>query len=169
MQLPDTSYFMFLAAKTMIMYLHHSKMSAYILARRKKTGGSESGDFILPSSSISVQNEAEAAAGAAGTAGADNDGADIGGDPSADTSLLPDFTDDLSPAPQLRTLADVRRMQDRLEIVMTALRLSQKHWMKVDYFVLCARKLRNMSVYGPWRGEDPVSTDVSAELANEFP
>ncbi|KAJ2132456.1 hypothetical protein IW136_005090, partial [Coemansia sp. RSA 678] len=74
---------------------------------------------------------------------------------------------DLSPPPQLRTLSDIRRMQDRLEVVLTALRTSQKFWMGEDYYVLCARKLRNMATYGPWRLEDPVSTDMSAELANE--
>ncbi|KAJ2739697.1 hypothetical protein H4S06_006261, partial [Coemansia sp. BCRC 34490] len=41
------------------------------------------------------------------------------------------------------------------------------YWMGVDYFVLCSRKLRNMSVYGPWRTADPVSSDMTAELANE--
>ncbi|KAJ2723449.1 hypothetical protein GGI07_002652 [Coemansia sp. Benny D115] len=152
MQLAGTSYFVFLAAKTMIMYLHHAKMSAYILARRKNTGGtSENGDGILPSSSVSVDNESSEYLNGVG----------------GDAMLVPDFVEDLSPAPQLRTLTDIRRMQDRLEIVMTALRSSQKYWMGVDYYVLCARKLRNMSVYGPWRNEDPVSTDISAELANE--
>ncbi|KAJ1817860.1 hypothetical protein LPJ75_001607 [Coemansia sp. RSA 2598] len=178
MQLAGTSYFVFLAAKTMIMYLHHAKMSAYILARRKNTGSSDSGDGILPSSSVSVDNdaaarseqeadvdmEADAGAGAGTGAGA---GAGAGGDPGADAMLVPDFLEDLSPAPQLRTLSDIRQMQDRLEVVMTALRASQKYWMSVDYYVLCARKLRNMAVYGPWRTEDPVSTDISAELANE--
>ncbi|KAJ2224731.1 hypothetical protein IWW45_008024, partial [Coemansia sp. RSA 485] len=172
MQLAGTSYFLFLAAKTMIMYLHHAKMSAYILARRKNTGASDNGDGILPSSSVSVDNdpaasgEQEAGEDARAESGAEA-GAGGGGDPGADAMLVPDFLEDLSPAPQPRTLADIRQMQDRLEVVMTALRASQKYWMSVDYFVLCARKLRNMAVYGPWRAEDPISTDISAELANE--
>ncbi|KAJ1786285.1 hypothetical protein LPJ59_005963, partial [Coemansia sp. RSA 2399] len=146
-----TSYFIFLAAKTMIMYLHHAKMSAYILARRKPTAGSESGDSVLlPSSSISVDNDGMAAAdpGVAyareGSVGAQERRSD------ADALLMPDFTEDLQPPPQLKTLSNIRRMQDRVEVVMTALRHSQKFWMGVDYYELCARKLRNMSVYGPW-------------------
>ncbi|KAJ2856370.1 hypothetical protein J3B02_001639, partial [Coemansia erecta] len=180
MQLAGTPYFIFLAAKTMIMYLHHAKMSAYILARRKNTGSSDNGDGILPSSSVSVDNDlaiggeqgadtdADAVTGT-GVTGADGaaSGAAAGGDPGADAMLVPDFLEDLSPAPQLRTLTDIRQMQDRLEVVMTALRASQKYWMSVDYYMLCARKLRNMAVYGPWSTEDPVSTDISAELANE--
>ncbi|KAJ2844874.1 hypothetical protein IWW36_005013 [Coemansia brasiliensis] len=155
MQFVGTSYYLFLAAKALIMYIHHAKMSAHILARRKPTALSNDGsDDILPSSSISVSNDSAAATAAAEHA--------------QDTMLLPDFVEDLSPPPQLRTLADIRRMQDRLEVVLTALRTSQKYWMSVDYFVLCARKLRNMAEYGPWRTEDPVSTDISAELANEM-
>ncbi|KAJ1668281.1 hypothetical protein IW140_000415 [Coemansia sp. RSA 1813] len=162
-----TSYFIFLAAKTMIMYLHHAKMSAYILARRKTTAGSESGDSVLPSSSISVEDDSAAAEYAAagyareGSAGVQERQSE------ADALLMPEFTEDLQPPPQLKTLSDIRRMQDRLEVVMTALRHSQKYWMGVDYFELCARKLRNMSVYGPWRAADPVSSDISAELVNE--
>ncbi|KAJ2698934.1 hypothetical protein H4R19_005561, partial [Coemansia spiralis] len=157
MQLTGTAYFLFLAAKTLIMYIHHAKMSAFVLARRSPgpkpvagpgAGGgssrsSDSGDGILPSSSVSV-----------------NDGADGA---HAQAVLEPDFVEDLSPPPQLRTLADIRRMQDRLEVTMAALRAAQKYWVGVDYYVLCARKLRNMMDYGPWRGEDP----VSSELANE--
>ncbi|KAJ1734999.1 hypothetical protein LPJ61_000786 [Coemansia biformis] len=159
-QLTGTSYYLFLAAKTLIMYIHQAKMSAYLLARRSPDakpavgGGSgsgggdgEGGDAILPSSSVSVENGADSTR--------------------AQQMLAPDFIEDLSPAPQLRTLADIRRMQDRLEVVMTALRTSQKYWTSVDYFALCARKLRNMMDYGPWRAEDPVSSDISAGLANE--
>ncbi|KAJ2818427.1 hypothetical protein IWW50_005827 [Coemansia erecta] len=143
MQFGGTSYFLFLAAKTLIMYVHHAKMSAYILARRKTAAN---GDEILPSSSVSVNNDALS---------------------ESEAMLLPEFVEDLSPPPQLRTLSDIRRMQDRLEVVLTALRMSQKFWMGVDYYVLCARKLRNMATYGPWRSEDPVSADMSAELTNE--
>ncbi|KAJ1849141.1 hypothetical protein LPJ70_000641 [Coemansia sp. RSA 2708] len=158
MQFNGTSYFMFLAAKTLIMYLHHAKMSAYILARRRPgANGSECSDDILPSSSVSVNNDRQSEAAAAGSEDAER---------AQETMLLPEFVEDLSPPPQLRTLADIRRMQDRLEVVLTALRTSQKYWMGVDYFVLCARKLRNMAIYGPWRTEDPVSTDISSELAN---
>ncbi|KAJ2749129.1 hypothetical protein IWQ56_007298, partial [Coemansia nantahalensis] len=96
------------------------------------------GDGILPSSSASVENGADSA--------------------HAQAMLGLDFAD-LSPAPQLRALADIRRMQDRLEVVMAALRASQQYWLGVDYYVLCARKLRNMMDYGPWRAEDPVSSD----------
>ncbi|KAJ1961933.1 hypothetical protein GGI12_002962 [Dipsacomyces acuminosporus] len=148
-QFTGTSYFIFFAAKAMIMYLHHAKMSAYILAKQK-TAGSESGDTILPSSSVSVD--------------ADHNQQQEHG---IDTMLLPDSVEDLSPPPQLKTLSDIRRMQDRLEIVMTALRRSQKYWMTVDYYLLCCRKIRSMSSYGPWKTEDPVSSDISAELANE--
>ncbi|KAJ2167381.1 hypothetical protein EV180_001524, partial [Coemansia sp. RSA 518] len=147
MQFSGTAYYLFLAAKTLIMYVHHAKMSAYILARRKPAanGSSESGDDILPSSSISAHNDAllESAGGA------DTDRAQ-------EPMLVPEFVEDLSPPPQLRTLSDIRRMQDRLEVVLTALRTSQKFWMGEDYYVLCARKLRNMATYGPWRLEDPV-------------
>ncbi|KAJ1868208.1 hypothetical protein LPJ78_000337 [Coemansia sp. RSA 989] len=150
MQFVGTSYYLFLAAKALIMYIHHAKMSAHILARRKPAALSNDGsDDILPSSSVSVSNDNAA-------------------EHAQDMMLLPDFVEDLSPPPQLRTLADIRRMQDRLEVVLAALRTSQKYWMSVDYFVLCARKLRNMAEYGPWRTEDPVSTDISAELANEM-
>ncbi|KAJ1729659.1 hypothetical protein LPJ61_003413, partial [Coemansia biformis] len=61
----------------------------------------------------------------------------------------------------------IQQMQNWLEAVMTALRTSQKYWMSVDYFVMCMCKLRNMMDYGSWRAEDPVSSDISAELANE--
>ncbi|KAJ2080194.1 hypothetical protein H4R24_003243 [Coemansia sp. RSA 988] len=135
MEFTSTPYFLFLAAKTLIMYVHHAKMSAYLLARRKPAAGS---------SSAGEGAEAEQM---------------------QDAALLPEFVEDLSPPLQLRTLADIRRMQDRLEVVLTALRRSQKFWMGVDYYVLCARKLRKMVEYGPWRAEDPVSTDsIGAEL-----
>ncbi|KAJ2769191.1 hypothetical protein IWQ56_002648, partial [Coemansia nantahalensis] len=113
-QLTGTAYFLFLAAKTLIMYIHQAKMSAYILARRNSdaapaaglgAGGASSdsgGDGILPSSSASVENGADSA--------------------HAQAMLGLDFAEDLSPAPQLRALADIRRMQDRLEVVMAALR-----------------------------------------------
>ncbi|KAJ2609391.1 hypothetical protein H4S08_004069 [Coemansia sp. RSA 1365] len=139
MEFTSTPYFLFLAAKTLIMYIHHAKMSAYILARRKpEAGSSRTGD----------RSNAEKM---------------------HDVALLPDFVEDLSPPLQLRTLVDIRRMQDRLEVVLTALRKSQKFWMGVDYYVLCARKLRKMAEYGPWRAEDPVSTDsTAAELVDSI-
>ncbi|KAJ2397772.1 hypothetical protein GGI23_003421, partial [Coemansia sp. RSA 2559] len=111
-----TSYFIFLAAKTMIMYLHHAKMSAYILARRKPTAESESSDSILRRTSISVDNESMAAAdpdtayAREGSVGAQERQSD------ADALLMPDFTEDLQPPPQLKTLSDIRRMQDRVEV-----------------------------------------------------
>ncbi|KAJ2779448.1 hypothetical protein H4R18_003999 [Coemansia javaensis] len=158
MQLAGTAYYLFLAAKTLIMYIHHAKMSAYVLARRGAgaggggggdtagdAGSSSSGggdDGILPSSSVSVGAGAHERAG-------------------------PGMAGDLSPPTQLRTLADVRRMQDRLEVVMAALRAAQRFWMGVDYYVLCARKLRNAAAFGPWCANDPVSSDAAAELANE--
>ncbi|KAJ2522169.1 hypothetical protein H4217_000941 [Coemansia sp. RSA 1939] len=164
-QLVNTPYFIFLAAKTMIMYLHHAKMSAYILAHRKQTAGSDSGDSAFPGSSMPTDAMAFADSG---TGGVREGSVGTQEHPScADALLMPDFTEDLQPPPQLKTLNDIRRMQDRLEVVMTALRHSQKYWMGVDYFVLCSRKLRNMSVYGPWRTADPVSSDMTAELANE--
>ncbi|KAJ2065839.1 hypothetical protein GGI17_000108 [Coemansia sp. S146] len=160
-QLPGTSYYIFVAAKALIMYLHHAKMSAYVLARRNSSTAAL--DALLPSESVSI----------------DGDHADNAPRPCAlpdfsayapqrlpnDDDNDADFANDLSPPPELRTLADIRRMQDRLEVVMTALRLSQRHWMPVDYFTLCARKIRNMSLYGPWSIEDPVSSDPLAELA----
>ncbi|KAJ2698230.1 hypothetical protein H4218_003439 [Coemansia sp. IMI 209128] len=161
-QLPGTSYFIFVAAKTLIMYLHHAKMSAYLLARRNSSTAPLPHDVLLPSESVSI----------------DGDHADNASRPCAlpdfaayappgdnDDDNDADFANDLSPPPELRTLADIRRMQDRLEVVMTALRLSQRHWMPVDYFTLCARKIRNMSLHGPWSIEDPVSSDPLAELA----
>ncbi|KAJ1717939.1 hypothetical protein LPJ61_007026, partial [Coemansia biformis] len=108
----------------------------------------ESGDTILPSTSKSVENGRGQLA-------------------RAREMLAPDIIEDLSPAPRLWMLADIRRMQDRFEGAMTALRTSQKYWMSVDYFALCAHKPRNMMDYGSCRAEDPVSSDISAELANE--
>ncbi|KAJ2157443.1 hypothetical protein GGF46_004504 [Coemansia sp. RSA 552] len=150
MQLTNTPYFLFLAAKALIMYTHQAKMSAHILARRRTAdGGTDTGidaddDAILPSSSVSVAST------------------------SVPTAVLaPPGGEDLAPPPQLRTLTDIRRMQDRLEVIMAALRQAQQYWMGVDYFVLCARKLRNMTAYGPWVDADPVSTDPDADLANE--
>ncbi|KAJ2260661.1 hypothetical protein GGI01_002841 [Coemansia sp. RSA 376] len=159
-QLPGTSYYIFVAAKTLIMYLHHAKMSAYVLARRNSSTSAL--DVLLPSESVSIDGDHAdnpprpcalpdfAAYAPQGLPSDDNDA---------------EFANDLSPPPELRTLADIRCMQDRLEVVMTALRLSQRHWMPVDYFTLCARKIRNMSLYGPWSIEDPVSSDPLAELA----
>ncbi|KAJ1942141.1 hypothetical protein EC988_006572, partial [Linderina pennispora] len=156
MQLASTPYFIFLAAKTMIMYLHHAKMSAFILARKKANPAA---------ASVASSSEAGEPIRRASTASTDE--FTLQHDLQAEAMLLPEFMEDLSPPPALKTLGEIRRMQDRLEIVLTALRQSQKYWMSVDYFVLCSRKLRNMSNYGPWANEDPVSTDISAELANE--
>ncbi|KAJ2744123.1 hypothetical protein GGI20_003230 [Coemansia sp. BCRC 34301] len=161
-QLPGTSYYIFVAAKTLIMYLHHAKMSAYVLARRNSCSSTASA--LLPSESVSIDGDHHhhhpdtrpcALPDFSAYPPVDNDDADNDAE----------FANDLSPPPELRTLADIRHMQDRLEVVMTALRLSQRHWMPVDYFTLCARKIRNMSLYGPWSSDDPVSNDPLAELA----
>ncbi|KAI9505058.1 hypothetical protein BX070DRAFT_221381 [Coemansia spiralis] len=144
MQLSNTSYFLFLAAKTMIMYLHHAKMSAYILARRKVAGNSENGDIeneSIDSAAAAAMSSAATAAAEGGHSSNDTENPkDLAGAREqfgAENMLMPDFTEDLSPPPQLKTLTDIRRMQDRLEV---------KYWMG----------LRNMSVYGPWRYEDPL-------------
>ncbi|KAJ2733958.1 hypothetical protein IW152_002713 [Coemansia sp. BCRC 34962] len=167
-QLPGTSYFIFVAAKTLIMYLHHAKMSAYLLARRNSSSSSSTApplphDVLLPSESVSIDGDHHVDNAARPCALPDFAAYAPPGDNDEDNDA--DFASDLSPPPELRTLADIRRMQDRLEVVMTALRLSQRHWMPVDYFTLCARKIRNMSLYGPWSIEDPVSSDPLAELA----
>ncbi|KAJ2879903.1 hypothetical protein IWW38_006039, partial [Coemansia aciculifera] len=152
-QLPGTSYFIFVAAKTLIMYLHHAKMSAYLLANRKSRshdslGNSNSNSNTMPPRPCALPDFS--AAPATATAATDDDEL---------------FAGAKMPPPELRTLEDIRRMQDRLEVVMTALRLSQRHWMPVDYFSLCATKIRNMSLYGPWAAKDPVSSDPLAEVA----
>ncbi|KAJ2833811.1 hypothetical protein GGI24_000681 [Coemansia furcata] len=161
-QLPGTPYYIFVAAKTLIMYLHHAKMSAYMLARRSSSTASTA-DALLPSESVSIDGDhvdnprpcalPDFSAYPPHALPDDNDDDDI------------DFANHLAPPPELRTLADIRRMQDRLEVVMTALRLSQRYWMPVDYFTLCARKIRSMSLNGPWSIDDPVSSDPLAELA----
>ncbi|KAJ2471033.1 hypothetical protein GGI02_002543 [Coemansia sp. RSA 2322] len=108
-QMPGSAYFIFVAAKTLIMYLHHAHQSAHARPPPCK-------------SSVS--------------------------DADADALSDDDFAD-LAPPPELRSPADVRRMQDRLEILMNALRLAQRYWMPVDYYTLCARKLRNMALTWP--------------------
>ncbi|KAJ2581945.1 hypothetical protein GGH95_001808, partial [Coemansia sp. RSA 1836] len=173
-QLPGTSYYIFVAAKTLTMYLHHAKMSAYVLARRNSSssgGSSASALLLLPSESVSIDGDRPDTSAVVPRPCALPDFSAYAppppllGDASDDADNDADFANDLSPPPELRTLADIRRMQDRLEVVMTALRLAQRHWMPVDYYTLCARKIRNMSLYGPWSAEDPVSSDPLAELA----
>ncbi|KAJ2815404.1 hypothetical protein FBU31_006941 [Coemansia sp. 'formosensis'] len=135
-------------------------MSAYVLARRSTT--TSTADALLPSESVSI--DGDHVDNARSCALPDFSAYPPQGLPDDNDDDI-DFANHLAPPPELRTLADIRRMQDRLEVVMTALRLSQRYWMPVDYFTLCARKIRSMSLNGPWSIDDPVSSDPLAELA----